>query len=205
VTGPAGEAVVAAALAPVVVAGAGAGPRADGSAVKADVALLGAGALHPLESPLADGDLGPGATPRVAPGIVLALGAPVAGPGATAGAVLAATTSVYGALAVHEDGAVTRLVVGRSGVAPAGLDLGLVGVLFERDGVQLGTAAGAASFGHPAAAAAAAADALAAGGAGLEAGWLVWCGALLPPADLAPGSHARAAFGHLGIVTLRRR
>jgi 2-keto-4-pentenoate hydratase len=196
--GPAGT-VVAAALAPVVVAGAGAGPGADASSARASVALLDAAALHPPESPLTVG----GGSAQVAPGIVLALGAPVAGPGATPAAALAATATVHSGLAVHKGGAVTRLVVGRTGAAPAGLDLGLVGVLFERDGVQLGTAAGAASFGHPAAAAAAAADALALDEARLEAGWLVWCGALLPPAEVPAGSHARAAFGHLGVVTLR--
>ena len=128
--GPAGT-VVAAALAPVVVAGAGAGPGADVSSARASVALLDAAALHPPESPLTVGR----GSAQVAPGIVLALGAPVAGPGAT----------------------------------PA----------------------------------AAAADALALDEARLEAGWLVWCGALLPPAEVPAGSHARAAFGHLGVVTLR--
>ena len=164
------------------------------------VTPLTAAMVRPPEQPLPAPDGGP---LQVTVGIVLRTGATLSGPGVTAPDALAATVGVLGALAVHDGDRVTAVVLGRRMPPPSGLDLGLVGVLLERDGVQLATAAGAASFGHPAAAAAAAADSLAAEGGRIEPGWLVFCGGLTPAVAVASGSHVRAVFGHLGAVTLR--
>ena len=43
-----------------------------------------------------------------------------------------------------------RFVLGATLTRPAGIDLRLVGCTFERNGALAGTAAGAASLGHPA-------------------------------------------------------
>ena len=63
-------------------------------------------------------------------------------------------------------------------------DLGLIGCTFRRRGELVGTAAGAAALGHPAAAVVWLVDALAARGQTLPAGSLVLTGGLTRPVPL---------------------
>ena len=86
------------------------------------------------------------------------------GPGVSAAEVLAATRAVCCGLEIidsrYADFSFTaadvmpdnlgRVVLGPSLVDPAPLDLALVGLLLEVDGVTVATASGAATMGHPA-------------------------------------------------------
>jgi 2-oxo-3-hexenedioate decarboxylase len=175
----------------------------DGAGRRVAVTALEPDMLHPLDAPLAADELdGPA---EVSAGLVLVVAADLEGPDVTSGDVLASTSGVIGALQVSAPGArggLARLVLGPAVVSPDGLDLGLIGVLLESGGVQVATAAGAATLGHPATAAAEGINALGPR-RGLDAGSLVYTGRLTPLFPLARGSHARAAFGHLGSVGVR--
>ena len=92
------------------------------------------------------------------------LGRDLAGPHVTAADVLAATAGVAVGIevldsryrdyrftiadVVADNTSAGRFVVGAA-VPPAGIDLRLVGVVFERNGEVVATAAGAAVLGHP--------------------------------------------------------
>ena len=175
----------------------------DGAGHRVGVTALANGMLHPADLPLSADDLdGPA---EVSAGLVLVLAADLEGPGVTSADVLAVTSGVIGALQVSAPGApggLARLILGPALVSPDGLDLGLVGVLLESGGVQVATAAGAATLSHPAVAAAEGINALGPRH-GVDAGSLVYTGRLTPLFPLARGSHARAAFGHLGSVGVR--
>ncbi|MBI2710133.1 MAG: hypothetical protein HYX34_10620 [Actinobacteria bacterium] len=185
--------------------------RDDGDDGGAGALLLPPELLHPIEEPF---DVEPLAAPRVSPGFVARLGAPPGGNG-TSGAPRPATAlhaaalldAVFGAVALLDGHDLAGVVVGRRCLAPAGLDLGLTGVLFDIDGVQVGTAAGAASAGgHPAAAVAQAVTAAERRGDRVTPASAVWCGPLLDPVALPPGARSvRASFAHLGDVPLRVR
>jgi 2-keto-4-pentenoate hydratase len=155
--------------------------------------------------------------PRCEPEIALRLGRPLAGPATTADDVLAATDAVMVAIevldsryrdyrftlpdVVADDASAARWVVGPP-VDPRGLDLDLLGVVFERDGTLLATAAGAAALGHPAEAVAWWARHLAARGRGLAAGTIVLSGALTGAVPVAPGERFRASIDRLGSLEL---
>lgn len=157
--------------------------------------------------------------PRVEPEIVLIMGEELRGPGITAGDVLSATRAVACGLEVidsrYADFSFTaadviadntseaRVVMGPKLVSPDGLDLALVGLLLEADGVQIATATGAASMGHPAEAVAMLANFLGERGESIEPGWIIFTGGLTAAAPLRPGGHVTATFGHLGSVTVR--
>lgn len=174
--------------------------RAPGPPGRApEVALFHDGLLLASDVRLDPGSLSPGPV-TVSAGLVLVLAGPSAGPGLSAGAVLAATSAVIGALEVSVAGSLRHLVLGPA-ARPPDMDLGLVGVLLEIDGVQVATAAGAAALGHPAEAAAAGLNAI--GPDGLPAGALVYTGALTPPVDMDGHFQAEATFAHLGRVGLR--
>ena len=137
---------------------------------------------------------------RAEPEIALLIRDELAAPVTVAG-VLAATESVYGAIEVLEShytdyrykrpdviadnvgaGAV---VLGTRPRRPDELDdLGLIGCTFRRRGELVGTAAGAAALGHPAAAVVWLVDALAARGQTLPAGSLVLTDGLTRPVPL---------------------
>lgn len=87
-------------------------------------------------------------------------------------------------------------------VPPDGLDLALIGCVFEKNGEVVGTAAGAAVLGHPAAAMAWFVRKLAERGRGLPAGSLVLPGALTEAFPIAPGDSLVASFGRIGSVEL---
>ncbi|MGH8993229.1 MAG: 2-keto-4-pentenoate hydratase, partial [Acidimicrobiia bacterium] len=109
--------------------------------------------------------------PRVEPEIAFVLGRDISGAGVTASDVLRATEAVCPALeildsryldykfrlpdVVADNTSAGRFVLGSTLTTPLGIDLRLVGCVFERNGALAGTAAGAASLGHPAAAVAA--------------------------------------------------
>jgi len=157
--------------------------------------------------------------PRLEAELAFVLDRALAGPGVTAGEVLAATRAVVPvwelidsrvrdwqitlADTIADNASSLGVVVGDGATAPSGLDLRTVGLVLERDGEVLATAAGAAVLGHPARAVAWLANALGRHGEQLPAGQLVLSGSFTAAVDAQPGSY-RASFGAgLGSVEVR--
>jgi 2-oxo-3-hexenedioate decarboxylase len=155
--------------------------------------------------------------PRAEPEIVLVMGRDLAGEHVTAAQVLAATEAVAVGIevldsryenyrftipdVVADNASAGRYVVGTP-VPAAGIDLRLVGVVFEHNGEVFGTASGAASLGHPAVAVAWLVRALAASGEGLRAGDVVLSGGLTAAVPLAPGDVVVASVDRVGSLEL---
>ena len=102
---------------------------------------------------------------------------------------------------IADNASAGRFVVG-SPVPPDGIDLRLVGVMLEHNGQVVGTAAGAAALGHPAAAVAWLVRSLAASGEGLLAGQVVLSGGLTAAVPVRPRDVVVASIDRLGSVEL---
>jgi 2-keto-4-pentenoate hydratase len=155
--------------------------------------------------------------PRCEPEIVFVLGRDLAGESVTATDVLAASSGVAVGLEVldsryrdyrftlpdviSDNTSAGRFLVGAP-VPPTGIDLRLAGVVLEYNGEVFGTASGAASLGHPAAAVAWLVRNLAATGEGLTAGEVVLSGALTAAVPVAPGDVVVASVDRLGSIEL---
>ncbi|SDH47275.1 2-keto-4-pentenoate hydratase [Pseudonocardia oroxyli] len=155
--------------------------------------------------------------PRCEPEIVFVLGRDLEGPHVTATDVLAASSGVavgievldsrfvdYGftmADVVADNTSASRFVVGTP-IPAEGIDLRLVGVVFEKNGRVVATASGAASLGHPAAAVAWLVRRLAAEGGGLNAGQVVLSGGLTAAVPVGPGDVVTATIDRLGTLEL---
>ncbi|MCF7550760.1 2-keto-4-pentenoate hydratase [Pseudonocardia sp. WMMC193] len=105
---------------------------------------------------------------------------------------------------VADNTSASRFVVGAP-VSPQGIDLRLVGVVLEKNGVVAGTASGAASLGHPAAAVAWLVRCLSAEGLSLRAGQVVLSGGLTAAVPVGPGDVVVASIDRLGSVELACR
>jgi 2-oxo-3-hexenedioate decarboxylase len=154
--------------------------------------------------------------PQAEPEIAIVLGRELAYP-VTIPGVLAATEAVFAAIEVidsrYEDfryrmpdvvadnvGA-ARVALGSRACTPAELgDLRLLGCVFRSRGQVVGTAAGAAVMGHPAAAVAWLVRSLNARGEHLPAGSVVLTGGLTAPAALRRDGALTADFDQLGSV-----
>jgi 2-oxo-3-hexenedioate decarboxylase len=170
-----------------------------------------------LGAPLATGEL---IQPRAEPEIVFTLGADLAGPHVTASQFLTACSGVAVGLeildsryrdykftiadVIADNTSAGRYVVGAP-VDPTGIDLRLVGVVLEHNGELVGTASGAASLGHPAAAAAWLVRALHAHGEGLRAGEIVLSGGLTAAVPIKHGDSVVASIDRLGTIELACR
>ncbi|HVE19287.1 MAG TPA: fumarylacetoacetate hydrolase family protein, partial [Ilumatobacteraceae bacterium] len=86
---------------------------------------------------------------------------------------------------------------------PEGLDLRLLGVVMQRNGEVVGTAAGAAVMGHPAASVVALVRWLADSGQALPAGSLVMTGGVTEALSVHAGDHVTARVQDLGTVGVR--
>ena len=104
---------------------------------------------------------------------------------------------------VADNTSAARYVVGGAPRRPAGLDLRLLGVVMERNGELVGTAAGAAVMGHPAASVVALVSWLAAAGQALPAGSLVMTGGVTEAVAVSSGDHVTARVQDLGTVGAR--
>jgi len=167
-----------------------------------------------LGEPLVTGEL---IQPRAEPEIVFILGRDLSGPAVTAADVLAATAGVAAGIeildsryrdyrftmpdVIADNTSAGRFVVGAP-VPPDGIDLRLAGVVFELGGEVVGTAAGAAALGHPAAAVAWLARSLAAAGEGLRAGQVVLSGGLTAAVPVRPRDVAVASIDRHDVVEL---
>lgn len=152
--------------------------------------------------------------PKVEPEIALVLGKPLEAP-VTVDDVRTATQSVAACLEVvdsrfehfrfapldniADNSSAGGLVLGDP-VPLEEIDLRLVGVIVEADGSLVGTAAGAAAHGDPAAAVAWMVNHC---GQPLPAGSTVISGGLTAPVDLVPDTSVTATFDRLGSVTVR--
>ncbi len=155
--------------------------------------------------------------PRTEPEIVLIMGRDLAGPAVTASQVLGATAAVAVGIevldsryldyrftmpdVVADNASAGRFVVGTP-MPLAGVDLRLVGVVFEKNGVLVATASGAASLGHPASAVAWLVRSLAVDGDGLRAGDVILSGGLTAAVGVAAGDVVTATIDRLGSVEL---
>ncbi|HEX2785843.1 MAG TPA: 2-oxo-3-hexenedioate decarboxylase [Ilumatobacteraceae bacterium] len=104
---------------------------------------------------------------------------------------------------IADNTSAARYVVGGSPRRPDGLDLRLLGVVMEQNGELVGTAAGAAVMGHPAASVVALVKWLADSGQALPAGSLVMTGGVTEAVAVHAGDHVTARVQHLGTVGVR--
>ena len=155
--------------------------------------------------------------PRAEPEIVFVMGADLSGANVTATQVLAATSGVAAGIelidsrykdyrftmpdVVADNSSAGRYIVGTP-VPVAGIDLRLVGVVMELGGQVVGTASGAASLGHPAAAVAWLVRSLAHEGLGLRRGDVVLSGGLTAAHPVSAGDSVVVTIDRLGSVEL---
>jgi 2-oxo-3-hexenedioate decarboxylase len=104
---------------------------------------------------------------------------------------------------IADNTSAARYIVGGSPRRPDGLDLRLLGVVMERNGAVVGTAAGAAVMGHPAASVVALVRWLADAGQALPEGSLVMTGGVTEAVAVHAGDHVTARVQHLGTVGVR--
>src|SRR5262245_20911957 len=104
---------------------------------------------------------------------------------------------------VADNTSAARYVVGGSPRRPAGLDLRLLGVVMERNGEVVGTAAGAAVMGHPAASVVELVKWLTGDGKALPEGSLVMTGGVTEAVAVSSGDYVSARAQHLGTVGVR--
>lgn len=156
--------------------------------------------------------------PRCEPEVAFLLREDLAGPHVLAAHVLAATALVFPAVdildsryagykftgpdVIADNSSCAGFVFGGRGIDPNGIDLRLIGCAFEKNGVLLATAAGAAVLGHPAASVAWMIRRMATRGQGMKAGQIVMAGALTEAVAVQPGDTVVARFDRLGTVEL---
>jgi 2-oxo-3-hexenedioate decarboxylase len=104
---------------------------------------------------------------------------------------------------IADNTSAARYVVGGAPRRPGGLDLRVLGVVMERNGEVVGTAAGAAVMGHPAASVVALVRWLADSGQALPAGSLVMTGGVTEAVAVYAGDHVTARVQDLGTVGVR--
>jgi 2-oxo-3-hexenedioate decarboxylase len=157
--------------------------------------------------------------PKVEAEIAFVTKLPLAGPGCHIGTVLAATDFVLPAVEVidsryenfrfdlksviADNTSAARFVTGGRHRSAEGLDLKNLGVVLEKNGEVVATAAGAAVLGHPAASVAMLANMLGARGKSIPAGTLILTGGVTEAITVAAGDSVTARFQHLGSVSMR--
>lgn len=157
--------------------------------------------------------------PKVESEVAFVLKEDLAGPGVTVARVLQATAGIMPALEIIDtrikdwkikiqdtiaDGAsIGRVIVSGRLVPVDEFDLRYMGLVFDKNGETVATAAGAAVLGHPANAVAWLANKLAAYGISLKAGEIIMSGSLTAACPVAAGDSVQAAFDRLGTVGAR--
>ncbi|MCS7233150.1 MAG: fumarylacetoacetate hydrolase family protein [Synergistetes bacterium] len=156
--------------------------------------------------------------PKVEGEIAFVLGDTLKGPGVTMTDVLKATEFVIPAIeivdsrirdwkikledTIADNASSARFILGSKAVPVKNLDLRLIGMILEKNGRVMSTGAGAAVWGHPAAAVAWLANKLAEFGVALEAGEIILSGAVTAALDASKGDVFTVAFYELGSVTV---
>ncbi|MBK5438406.1 2-oxo-3-hexenedioate decarboxylase [Pseudomonas sp. TH32] len=157
--------------------------------------------------------------PKVEAEIAFVLKHPLKGPGVHVGDVLAATDFILPAVEVidsryenfrfdlksviADNTSSARFVTGGQARSPLGLDLKCLGVVMEKNGEVVATAAGAAVLGHPAQSVAMLANMLAAQGKELPAGTFIMTGGVTEAIAVEAGDQITVRYQHLGSVSMR--
>lgn len=156
--------------------------------------------------------------PRCEPEIAVRTAVELGGPAVTATEVVAGLDALMPAIdvldsrysgyrftlpaVIADNTSSARFALGDA-VDPSGIDLRLVGCVFERNGELADTAAGAAVLDHPAAAVAWFVRSLHERGRTLPAGTVVLTGALTAAVPVGPGDVVTTTIDRIGSVTLR--
>lgn len=157
--------------------------------------------------------------PRAEGEIAFVLKRDLAGPGITNIDVLAATEYVLPCFeivdsriqdwkiriqdTVADNASSAAFVLGHTAIAPDQVDFIHCGMVVEKNGVIVGTGAGAAALGSPVAAVAWLANTLGRLGLGLKAGEVILSGALSALVPVQAGDHMRMRIGGIGSVAVR--
>jgi 2-keto-4-pentenoate hydratase len=157
--------------------------------------------------------------PKVEGEVAFVLKKTLQGPGVTIADVLRATEGVMASIeivdsrvrdwkikladTIADNASSARFVVGSRLIAPAEVDLRLVGMVFEKNGEVVNTGAGAAVMGHPASSVAWLANKLGRFGIALEEGEIILSGALTAAVDAKAGDSFLISFHGLGSVGVR--
>ena len=104
---------------------------------------------------------------------------------------------------VADNTSAARHTISSFRVPAKGLDLRTLGVVFEKNGEVVSTAAGAAILGDPAIGLAWLANKMAEHGESIPAGTVVMTGALTDAISIAPGDVVRVSIAQLGSLSLR--
>lgn len=154
--------------------------------------------------------------PKIEAELAFIMGETLTGPGITTADVLRTAAAVVPSFeiiasriadwkikiedTIADNGSSAALVLGSKLTPVDALDLKYVGMVLERNGQILDTAAGAAVLGHPAQAVAWLANKLGGMGISLGRGEIVLAGSLTKAFEVAPGDVFTATFGGLGSV-----
>ncbi|MGC8808970.1 MAG: 2-keto-4-pentenoate hydratase [bacterium] len=157
--------------------------------------------------------------PRIEGEIAFVLNENLHGPGVTISEVLRCSAGIMPALeiidsrirdwkikladTVADNASSARVVLGGKITSPYNIDLRTVGMVMEKNGEIMATAAGAAVWGHPAQAVAWLANKLAQYGISLRKGEVILSGSLTAALPIAPADFFRADFGPLGDVKIK--
>jgi 2-keto-4-pentenoate hydratase len=157
--------------------------------------------------------------PRVVATIAFVLAADLAGPGVSVADALTAVAGVMPAIeivdsriaswqvqvadTVADNASAGKVVLGGRITPATAVDLRLVGVLLQRNGVPIESAAGAAALGNPARCVEWLANELGSTGRGLRRGDIVLAGPLHRLVPVRAGDFYQAEFAHLGSVTVQ--
>jgi 2-keto-4-pentenoate hydratase len=157
--------------------------------------------------------------PRIEGELAFVLKDTLKGPGVTVADVYRATEGVMPAFeivdsrivdwkikladTVADNASSARLVLGSRLVPVNDVDLRLVGMVMEKNGEVVSTGAGAAVWGHPAAAVAWLANKLGAFGIALEAGEIILSGAVTAAETVSAGDVYTVSFDRLGSLNQR--
>lgn len=157
--------------------------------------------------------------PRVEAEIAFVLRHALRGPGCHVGAVLAATDFILPAAeiidsryrafrfdlksVIADNNSAARFVTGGAARKITGLDLPNLGIVMEKNGEIVATAAGSAVLGHPASAVAMLANMAASRGEEIPAGALIMTGGATEAVSVAAGDHINIKFQYLGSVSVR--
>ncbi|MBE3572356.1 MAG: fumarylacetoacetate hydrolase family protein [Moorella humiferrea] len=157
--------------------------------------------------------------PRVEGELAFILKDTLKGPGVTIADVFRATEGIMPAFeivdsrirdwkiklpdTIADNASSARLVLGSRMVPIKDLDLRLIGMVLEKNGEVVSTGAGAAVWGHPAAAVAWLANKLATFDIALEAGEIILSGAVTAAENAATGDVFTVSFHGLGSLSLK--
>jgi len=157
--------------------------------------------------------------PRIEPEIAFLLKADLKGPGVNVANVLDATEGVLPAFevidsrykdwkitvkdSISDNASAASMILGGQLTPVKDLDLRLIGLVVEKNGAVVSTAAGAAVLGNPAESVAWLANKLTEYGITLKKGEFVMSGSLVQAVPVEAGASLRATFDRLGSVSVR--